>query len=68
LKTDKCTSRSVASSSNVHAVVDAQHMSQRLAALRSIARILSGDCSKMLRIRVRIAGALSRIAASREVA
>jgi stage III sporulation protein SpoIIIAA len=45
-----------------------QHMSQRLAALRLIARILSGDCSKMPRIRVRIAGALSRIAASREVA
>jgi hypothetical protein len=46
----------------------AQHMSQRLAALRSIARILSGDCSKMLRINVRVAGAFKRIEASREVA
>jgi hypothetical protein len=68
LATDKCASRSIAPSSNVHAVVDAQHMSQRLAALRLIARILSGDCSKMLRIHVRIAGALNRIEASREVA
>jgi len=46
----------------------AQHMSQRLAAVRPIARFLSGDCSKMPRIHVRIAGAFNRIEARREVA